>query len=94
MADDGNWTVSPAYDLTFSPGAGGEHALTIAGEGARPTEQHLRAAGKAAGVPRDALENGINQVRSAVDRWPEFASLAGVSAKMSALIDRSISGVR
>jgi serine/threonine-protein kinase HipA len=31
--DTKRWALSPAYDLTFSPGPGGEHYLAIAGEG-------------------------------------------------------------
>nr|NJM04738.1 HipA domain-containing protein [Desulfobacula sp.] len=27
------WTLTPAYDLTFSKGPGGEHSMSIAGEG-------------------------------------------------------------
>jgi len=33
--------LSPAYDLTYSQGPGGEHSTTYLGEGKNPTEQHL-----------------------------------------------------
>ncbi len=32
----GAWTLSPAYDLEFSDGPGGEHTLTVAGEDRAP----------------------------------------------------------
>lgn len=35
------WKLSPAYDLTYSQGPGGEHSTTYLGEGKNPTEQHL-----------------------------------------------------
>ena len=38
---DKQWKLSPAYDLTFSYGPGGEHSTTYLGEGKNPTEQHL-----------------------------------------------------
>lgn len=34
--EGGGWMLSPAYDLTYSNSIGGEHATTVAGEGARP----------------------------------------------------------
>ena len=38
---DNNWKLSPAYDLTFSYGPGGEHSTTYLGEGKNPTQEHL-----------------------------------------------------
>ncbi len=33
MDSAGDWRLAPAYDLTYSPGPGGEHYMDIAGEG-------------------------------------------------------------
>jgi len=42
LLDERNqWKLSPAYDLTYSQGPGGEHSTTYLGEGKNPTEQHL-----------------------------------------------------
>ncbi len=41
LDDEYNWKLSPAYDLTFSYGPGGEHSTTYLGEGKNPTEKHL-----------------------------------------------------
>ncbi|GGC11195.1 hypothetical protein GCM10011363_29810 [Marivita lacus] len=35
MDAEGSWSLSPAYDVSFSDGPGGEHHLAIAGEGRR-----------------------------------------------------------
>ena len=93
MDEHGAWTVSPAYDLTFSPGAGGEHALTIAGEGTRLTEEHMRRAAISAGVRPGVVMECLDKTRSAVARWPEFASAAGVSRQGTATIGRILEGV-
>jgi serine/threonine-protein kinase HipA len=37
MNAEGVWSVSPAYDLTFSYGPGGEHCTALLGEGKKPT---------------------------------------------------------
>ena len=39
MDENGTWTVSPAYDLTFSTGPGGEHCTTIMGNGRNQVRQ-------------------------------------------------------
>jgi serine/threonine-protein kinase HipA len=36
MDEQGEWFLSPAYDVVFSDGPGGEHSLDIGGEGKRP----------------------------------------------------------
>lgn len=94
MDPDGSWTVSPAYDLTFSSGAGGEHALSVGGEGARPGETHIRAAARTGGVSDDIVAACIDRTRAAVERWPEFAAAAGVSKKMAAAVSRTLTGIR
>ncbi len=41
MDDNGMWSLSPAYDLTFSYGVGAEHSTMYGGEGKNPTSVHL-----------------------------------------------------
>ena len=41
MGEDGSWILSPAYDLTFSYGPGGEHSTTYLGNGKNPTSDTL-----------------------------------------------------
>ena len=76
----GQWSLSPAFDLTFAPGPGGEHYLAVAGEGRAVSRDHLVAEGRAAGLPLKLLEACIDEVQSAVADWPKFAKAAGVTA--------------
>jgi serine/threonine-protein kinase HipA len=41
LYDQGRWAVSPAYDLVYAEGMGGEHATSIDGEGKNPTNEHI-----------------------------------------------------
>ena len=79
MADDGTWALSPAYDLTFMPGPGGEHSMLVAGEGRAPTVGHLLRASEAMGVERSRMKAIIEQVTVAVDGWNTFADEAALS---------------
>lgn len=94
MSETGAWRVSPAYDVTFSAGPGGEHAIDIGGEGRSPGMANILAVADEIGVPRRRVEEISDRVRAAIARWPEFAALAGVSNAMTADIDKVVNGAR
>ena len=62
MDENGTWRVSPAYDLTFSFGPGGEHCTTVMGEGRNPTTVHLEALAKIVGLESKKVINIINRL--------------------------------
>lgn len=79
MDQHGNWTVSPAYDLTFSSGPAGEHSTMIVGEGKNPTQKHLLKLAAIVGIKQVKALEIIHQVFSALEKWDDFATEAGVS---------------
>lgn len=83
----GAWQTSPAYDLTFTPGPGGEHTMTVAGEGRAPGREHIMRLAEGAGISRLKASVIVKQVAGIVDQWPEFAHDAGVCKKNSGRID-------
>lgn len=78
MDSAGEWRLSPAYDLTFSSGPGGEQTTTILGEGRAPTGLHLQKLGASANLPAAWVQDVIAQARGAVSAWPELAAACGV----------------
>jgi len=76
------WTLSPAYDVVFSTGPGGEHSMTVAGESRSPSEEQFRQVGEVVGVGGQELETIVAEVRAAVGRWDEFARVAGVGSNV------------
>lgn len=94
MGADGRWRLSPAYDLTYSSGPGGEHSLAIAGEGRNPGREHLLKVAKDASIAPSEAEATIGRVRAAIDRWPEFADEAGLSKARTDELDQLLNGVR
>ena len=89
-AADGEWSLSPAYDLTCSAGPGGEHTMTLAGEGRSPGPEHMLRLARDRDVSRVEASGIIEQVRAAVSRWPEFSDQAGVPAPRSLEIGRML----
>ncbi len=77
MDSTGNWTLAPAYDLTYSSTSIDEHITRIAGEGANPGRKHLQDLAKEFSVKKVDLI--IEQVHAALDNWPIIAKECGVS---------------
>jgi serine/threonine-protein kinase HipA len=74
----GAWRVAPAYDLTFAPGPGGEHTMTVAGEGREPGREHMFRIAEQAGLARRVATEIVAAVAAAAADWPRFACDAGV----------------
>ena len=79
MDEAGRWRLSPAYDITFSYGPGGEHSTMYLAEGRHPTAKHLLALAKKHSIKHGA--DIIEEVKEAVNKWEGFAKEAGVSKK-------------
>ena len=72
------WRLTPAYDLTFSHGPGGEHTMTVAGEGRAPDRPHIMRVAEGAGITKNRANEIIGEVSSALSDWLRFADEAGV----------------
>lgn len=94
MDGNGRWSLAPAYDLTFSSGPGGEHSAAIAGEGRTPGMPHLLAVARGASISDRDAKDVIEHVRTAVDRWPQFAEKVGLSRSRTAELDKLLNGSR
>lgn len=79
LAKGGEWELSPAYDLVPAPGPGGEHSMTIDGEGSRPTWAHMLKVAAAAGVSKEESRTVRDEVIAGVENWSEHAEDVGVS---------------
>jgi serine/threonine-protein kinase HipA len=69
MNEQGLWKLSPAFDLTYSFGPGGEHSTSVAGHGKSITRRHLMQVAKAGGVSAKLAEHCINH-------WAETVKIA------------------
>lgn len=80
MDERGEWRLSPAYDLTYTDGPGGEHTTLVEGEGRNPGESHLLRIGESQSLKSRA--GIVDEVRSAVGRFGDFADEAGVPSRL------------
>ena len=93
MDRNGEWRLSPAYDLTFVEGPGGEHWMSFHGEGRTPTWHHLRQLGTAAGLELRTMLQILDQVRAGVARWTTAAKATKLPAAHIRDIDRRLARV-
>lgn len=91
MNKKGIWQVSPAYDLTFSSGPGGEHCSTVMGEGKKPTLTHLLKLAEVAQINKQTALDIIESIKIAVSKWKILAEQAGVSSASIKQVQKALS---
>jgi serine/threonine-protein kinase HipA len=90
MTGEGLWELAPAYDLVLSPGPGGEHTMTVAGEGRAPARRHLLQLAAPAGITDRDADSILDGVAAAAARWRTHAREAEVSAKSAEVVEKAI----
>jgi len=79
MNEKGQWCLSPAYDLTFSSGLGGEQNTMVLGKGKHITTADLMRLGGLAELSSREISESIEQVQDTLSQWPKLAKLAGIT---------------
>ncbi len=84
MNQQGAWSLSPAYDITYSynpEGAWtGQHQMSLNGKRDGFTMDDFRACAKSAVMKRGRAETIVKEVTEVVANWREYANKAGVDA--------------
>jgi serine/threonine-protein kinase HipA len=84
MDKTGRWSLSPAFDLTYSYNPSGtwtaSHQMMLNGKRDGFVLEDFRACARAASMKRGRAETILEEVRSVVSRWPHYADAAGVPA--------------
>jgi len=94
LLDSSGWQLAPAYDLTFSSGIAGEHTMTIAGEGANPSHDHILRVARKADIPENIAISIIEKVKGAIEQWEVFAEDANVTTSSAKEIQRALQNIR
>jgi serine/threonine-protein kinase HipA len=90
MDDKGEWKLSPAYDLTFSNGPGGEQSTMVMGEGRNPSDKQLIKLGLEAGLSKALVNESIAQTKAALMQWKTLAKEYGISQVNIDLINKRL----
>lgn len=66
ICNNGEWKLSPAYDLTYSNSIGGEHATTVNGNGLNPGLDDLLAVAEQIKMDKKKAKNIAEEIREIV----------------------------
>ena len=90
----GAWSLSPAFDITWSYNPSGEwtarHQMSINGRRDGFSFEDLDACARTVSISRRRVRAILDEVRAAVARWPQFAEAAGVAPDWRRSIDPSL----
>lgn len=86
------WALAPAYDLTYANNPKSEwvhqHLMGVNGKFKRIDRDDLRAVGSRWNVP--GINQALEEVASAIRRWPEFSARAGVTEQAALAIHQEL----
>lgn len=93
MNRKGQWRLSPAYDVTYSYNPKGawtsQHQMTINGKQDNFIPGDLIQVAKTSGLSLAICRKIIQQVQTTRDKWPIFASKAGVTSTRTIAIQQT-----
>jgi serine/threonine-protein kinase HipA len=93
MDKAGRWSLAPAFDVTYSYNPAGSwtatHQMSMNGKRDGFVLQDFETCAKSSLMKRGRARTIIEEVRTAVTRWPEFAANAGVSDDWSGKIQKT-----
>ncbi len=93
MDDRGQWHLSPAYDITYSPNAYGEHATSFAGCGKTLTATAVQKLGRLAGLRPKEISEVCAEIVHAVTGFAQTAKSVGVSSQTANEVQRVLNAV-
>ena len=84
MDETGQWSLSPAYDVTYSHNPAGawtnQHQMSINGKRDEFNKKDLIAIGESISLPN--AEKVIDEIKQVITSWPDYAKQAGVRKKL------------
>ena len=93
MDRKGDWSLAPAFDVTYSYNPSGEwtssHQMSLNGKRDDFALDDFKACARNASMKRGRAEKILRQVQDAIVRWKDFAAEAGVPGNVSDMIENA-----
>jgi len=94
MDKEGRWSLSPAFDVTYSFNPAGEwtasHQMTMNGKRDHFTMADFKACARSASMKRGRAETIVAEVQDTVSKWRSFADAAGVPEAVRERIQQTL----
>ena len=94
MDKDGKWSLAPAFDVAYSFNPSGawtsSHQMTMNGKRDGFSMDDFKACAKTISLKRGRAESIVAEIRSAVEKWREFAGTAKVTESWRTQIEDNL----
>ncbi|HKJ17540.1 MAG TPA: type II toxin-antitoxin system HipA family toxin [Xanthomonadales bacterium] len=94
MNKQGEWSLSPAFDVTYSYNPQGawtaKQQMTLNGKRGEFTMEDFKACARTASMKRGLAEAIVNEVQETVSNWKTFAEQAGLPAESRRAIESTL----
>ncbi|MDA0666717.1 MAG: type II toxin-antitoxin system HipA family toxin [Planctomycetota bacterium] len=94
MNKQGAWSLSPAFDVTYSYQPSGAwtcaHQMTLQGKRDDFSMEDFRACGRTVGLVRGRAERMVREVQEVVASWPLYAERVGLKQDICERIDENL----
>lgn len=94
MNDEGEWSLGPAFDLTYSEGMNGHHTTSVRGETSNPNWGAMHELCDEASIDEKTLRTVTEQVEDSVATFGKLAKVTGVSPTGIRRVERRMNEVR
>jgi len=90
VINDGQWRLSPNYDVTFNRGMNGQHSMAISGEGKDISFKAMMAVANLASIPKKEVSEMIENISDSLAQWSRLAKDLSVPNESINEIERHI----
>lgn len=84
MDKDGNWSLAPAFDITYSYNPNGlwtsSHQMTLNGKRDHFAMDDFKSCAESISLKRGRVDSIVAEVREVVEKWPEYAERARIDS--------------
>lgn len=84
MDKDGNWSLAPAFDITYSYNPNGlwtsSHQMTLNGKRDHFAMDDFKSCAESISLKRGSVDSIVAEVREVVEKWPEYAERARIDS--------------
>ncbi|WNW01203.1 type II toxin-antitoxin system HipA family toxin [Tenacibaculum sp. HL-MS23] len=92
MNPEGEWSLAPAYDLTFSSSSQGYHSTSCARNYVDPGKKELLELASALSIKK--AKTIIDEIKEITNQWKRYATMYGVSEVSTKTIETSLKTIR
>ncbi len=96
MDKKGEWSLSPAYDITFAYNPNNRwlcgHQMTINGKSNDISDDDMMSCGKKMGLSSRFCKTTIKHIQDVIEDWPDYAERCGIDNDTVLAIDSALKG--